>query len=330
MVLVDRRELLRLSASAASVAALSMACVQLNLTTRKVWQLGMLANDDGANPRWDAFHAGLRDLGWIEGQNLTTTRRVANGSTGRLDALASDLASIGVDVIVTAGTEAALAVQRATRIIPIVVAAMNDPVGSGLVSSFARPGGNITGLSLLSPQLTPKWLELLVDLAPGGRRLALLANSDNPSSATLVEQAQAAAPANLELRFLDARGGDELPHAFDLASDWQAHAMVVLPDSLFYVARAQLAQLARQHRLPTLYSAREYTEAGGLLSYGADHVELFRRAARFVDRIFHGARASELPIEQPSTFELVANITAAQQLGIVFPSSILLQATVVQ
>jgi putative ABC transport system substrate-binding protein len=280
---------------AAGLATLAAACSGLHLGNTRPRQLGVLAPDDGTGPRWDAFRAGLRDLGWTEGQNLVTTWRTANGANTALDALATELATLGVDVLLTGGTEAALAAQRATRTIPIVVASVNDPLGSGLISSYAHPGGNVTGSTLLSPELTPKWIELLLQLVP-----------------------------------LDVRNAEQLSGAFAAATSWSAQALLVLPDYVFYVARAQLGQLAAEHRLPALYTAREYADAGGLLSYGASQSDLYRRAASFVDRILNGARPGDLPVEQPSTFELVANQTTAQQLGLTFPSAILLQATVVQ
>jgi putative ABC transport system substrate-binding protein len=272
----------------------------------------------------------LRDLGWTEGQNLVTTWRAANGANTALDSLAADLATLGVEVLVTGGTEAALAAQQATRTIPIVVASVNDPIGSGLLSSYGHPGGNVTGSTLLSAELTPKWLELLLQLVPALTHAAVLANGDNPSANTLLDQLRAASPPEVQLNTLDVRNPDQLPDAFATATSWPAQALLVLPDYVFYVARAQLAQLAAEHRLPALYTAREYADAGGLLSYGANLPDLYRRAASFVDRILNGARPGDLPVEQPSTFELVANQTTAQQLGLSFPSAILLQATVVQ
>jgi putative ABC transport system substrate-binding protein len=327
---VNRRRLLRNTVLAAGLAALSAACGVLHLGRSRPRQLGVLAPDDGTGPRWDAFRAGLRDLGWTEGQNLVTTGRAANGANTTLDGLAAELATLGVDVLVTGGTEAALAAQRATRTIPIVVASVNDPIGSGLIGSYAHPGGNVTGSTLLSPELTPKWLELTLQLVPSLTRLAVLTNGDNPSTSTLLDQLRAAAPPEVKLNTLDVRNTEQLSGAFATATSWPAQALLVLPDYVFYVARAQLAQLAAEHRVPALYTAREYADAGGLLSYGASQSDLYRRAASFVDRILNGARPGDLPVEQPSTFELVANQTTAQQLGLTFPSAILLQATVVQ
>jgi putative ABC transport system substrate-binding protein len=272
----------------------------------------------------------LHDLGWTEGQNLAITWRVANGANTALDGLAAELATLGVDVLVTGGTEAALAAQRTTRTIPIVVASANDPIGSGLIGSYAHPGGNVTGSTLLSPELTPKWLELTLQLVPSLTRLAVLANGDNPSTSTLLDQLRAAAPSEVQLNTLDVRNAEQLSGSFAAATSWSAQALLVLPDYVFYVARTQLGQLAAEQHLPALYTAREYADAGGLLSYGASQTDLYRRAASFVDRILNGARPGDLPVEQPSTFELVANQTTAQQLGLTFPSSILLQASVVQ
>jgi putative ABC transport system substrate-binding protein len=326
---VNRRVLLRQTAQVAALAALSTACGALHPGSGNPRRLGVLAPDDGTGPRWDAFRAGLRDLGWTEGQTLVSTWRAANGANDALNSLAVELVSQSMDVLVTGGTEAAVAAQRASRTIPIVVTSLNDPIGSGLISSYAHPGGNVTGSALLSPELTPKWMELLLQLVPALTHLAVLANGDNPSSSALLDQVRAAAP-TVQLKTLNARSTDQLPGALAGASEWTAQALLVLPDYVFYVARAQLVHLAAEHHLPALYAAREYADAGGLFSYGANQPDLYRRAAGFVDRILMGARPGDLPVEQPSTFELVANLAAAQQLGIAFPSSILLQATVLQ
>jgi putative ABC transport system substrate-binding protein len=328
---VKRRALLGRTALSAGLVVLAAACSSLHLGGTRPRRLGVLAPDDGAGPRWEAFRAGLRDLGWAEGENLVSTWRAANGENDALNGLATELVGLGVDVLVTGGSEAAQAVERASHSIPIVVASANDPIGSGLIASYAHPGGNVTGSTLLSPELTPKWLELLHQVVPGLTRLAALTNGNNPSTAALVDQLRVAAePSNVQLNVSDVRTADQLQDAFEATANWPAQALLVLPDYLFYIARAQLAQLAVEHRLPALYTSREYADAGGLLSYGADQADLYRRAAGFVDRILNGAHPADLPVEQPSTFELVANVTAAEQIGLTFPSSILLQAAVVR
>jgi putative ABC transport system substrate-binding protein len=323
---VNRRAFLVLVAGLGA----SSGCGVLPFGGRKPVHVGVLAPDDGAGPRWDAFRSALQDLGWLDGQNLRLTWRTADGSNDLLGKLAAELVSLPVDVLVTGGTEGAIAAQRATRTIPTVVAAMNDPVGSGLVASYGRPGGNLTGCALLSPELTPKRLELLRDLMPRLERLAVLANGENSTTPALLDQVRAVAAGTLQLRILDARTPDDLPHAFDQATNGHAQAMLVLPDFLFYVSRAQLARLAADARLPVLYSSREYAEAGGLMTYGANQADLYRRAAGLVDRILNGAYPADLPIEQPSTFELVVNTTAAQRLGLNLPTSITLQARLIQ
>jgi putative ABC transport system substrate-binding protein len=328
--LVNRRGFLRQTALAAGLGTLSAACAALHLNAARPRQLGVLVPDDGTGPRWAAFRAGLHDLGWTEGQNLVSTWRSANGANDALGNLAADLVNLGVDVLVTSGTEAALAAQRASQTLPIVVATANDPIGSGLIASYAHPGGNVTGSTLLSPELAPKWLELLLLLVPDASHVAVLANGENPSTGALLDQLHTTAPAQIQLNTLDVRSADEIPGGFEAATSWPAQVLLVLPDYLFYVARAQLAQLAAVHHLPALYTSREYADTGGLLSYGANQPDLYRRAAGFVDRILNGARPADLPVEQPSTFELVANATTAQQLGLSLPSSILLQATLVQ
>jgi putative ABC transport system substrate-binding protein len=323
---MNRRRFTCLSASAMGLALMSNACGLLGVGAAKVQYIGVLAPDDGTGPRWDAFRARLRDLGWIEGTNLITKLLAANGMA-RLDELVGDLVNLGVDVLVTGGTEAALAARRATKTIPIVVTVLNDPVGSGLVSSYGHPGTNVTGLSQLAPELTPKWLELVAEIVPGVTHLAVLGNGANPSHGTLFDQARAAAPSDLEVRFLDARDPGELAAVFDMAAAWPAHAFLILPDFVFYASRNQLARLALQRRLPGLYPTPEYTEAGGLMSYGPDQVDLFRRAAGYVDKIFKGSRPGDLPIEAPTTFDFAVNLKTAQALGISVPPDVARQVT---
>jgi len=287
-------------------------------------RVGVLAFDDGTGTRWDALRRGLRELGWIEGQNLTLDWRSSNTQSERLPSLASELVGVPADVLVAGGTQAALAAQRATSTIPIVMPAVNDPVGSGLVASFARPSGNMTGSALLSPEVAPKWLEVLKEVLPALGRVAALASADNPSHAALLEQTQAAgARLGLQVRVFQVHTAGELDTAIGAAASWPADGLMVMPDLLFFTQRAHLADLMTNTRLPAIYPSRDYADVGGLLSYGADVVDLYHRAAGYVDKILRGARPADLPIQQPATFELVVNQQAMQALGITIPASLI-------
>jgi putative ABC transport system substrate-binding protein len=289
----------------------------------RVARIGILAFDDGTGPRWDAFRGGLRDLGWIEGQNLTVEMAAANGQSDLLPSLATRLVGLPADVLVAGGTQAALLAKQATGTIPIVMPAINDPVGSGLVASFARPGGNATGSGLLSPEVAPKWIELLKNILPGLTQVAVLVNGANPSHQLLVEQLQSAAGRlGARVRPLELGAVDDLVSTVEAASSWPADAIVVLPDLMFFTLRSELIELTMRDRLPTMYPARDYADSGGLVAYGANVVELYRRAAGYVDKILHGATVGDLPVEQPTTFELVVNRTALQRLGLTIPPTV--------
>jgi putative tryptophan/tyrosine transport system substrate-binding protein len=286
-------------------------------------RVGVLAFDDGTGPRWDAFRRGLRELEWIEGHTLTLDWRLAEARDERLASLAAELVNLPCDVLVAGGTQAALAAKEATATLPIVMPAVNDPVGSGLVASFAAPGGNATGSALLSREVAPKWLELLKDVLPGLDRVAVLVNAGNPSHWQLVEQTVAAAARQgLQVRSFEVRALPDLEPALSAVAAWPAVALLVLPDSLFFAQRRLLADLASRNRLPAMYPAREYSDAGGLMSYGADLADLYRRAAGQVDRILRGAKPADLPIEQPTSFELVVNARTLQTLQLTIPPSI--------
>jgi putative ABC transport system substrate-binding protein len=320
----SRRSLLRYAAVAGALG-LANGCglASVQGSPPRIARVGVLAFDDGTGARWDAFRSGLRNLGWIEGQNLSVDVALANGQTDLLPTLATHLVDLPSDVLVAGGTQAALAAKEATGTIPIVMPAINDPVGSGLVASFARPGGNATGSGLLSPEVAPKWIELLKNILPGISQVAVLLNHANPSHQSLIEQSQAAAARlGLRVRPLELGTADDLASTVEAARGWPADAVVVLPDVMFFILREQLIELAMRHRLPTIYPSREYADAGGLLAYGANVVELYRRAAGYADKILHGARAGDLPVEQPSTFELVVNRTSLQGLGLTIPASV--------
>jgi putative ABC transport system substrate-binding protein len=319
------RSAVRLGLAAAGLAVLD-ACGLLPTPAQsgRAARVGVLAFDDGTGTRWGALRRGLRELDWIEGQNLTLDWRSANTQSERLPSLAAELVGVPVDIVVAGGTQAALAAQQASSTIPIVMSAVNDPVGSGLVASFGRPGGNMTGSALLSPELAPKWLEVLKDVLPAPGRVAALASADNPSHAALLEQTLAAgARLGLEVRVFEVHAAGELESAIGAAATWPADGLMVLPDLLFFTQRAHLADLTASSRLPAIFPSRDYADAGGLLSYGADVVDLYHRAAGYVDKILRGAKAADLPILQPTTFELVVNQRALQALGMTIPASVM-------
>jgi putative ABC transport system substrate-binding protein len=274
-----------------------------------------------------AFRQGLHELGYVEGRNIQIESRWAEGNYDRLPGLAADLVRLKVDVIVTYGTPAAQAAKGATGTIPIVMAAIIDPVASGLVTSLARPGGNITGQSMMSPDLAEKQLQILKELVPKTSRVAVLHNPANPGNAPQVRHAQDAARAlGVRLQILGARGPSEIDSAFAAMTAEQAGAVIVLVDAILQSNRARIADLAARHRLPAVYGLHEYAEAGGLLAYGPNRLDMFRRAATYVDRILKGAKPGDLPVEQPSTFTLVINLKTAKALGLTIPPSLLLRA----
>jgi putative ABC transport system substrate-binding protein len=280
--------------------------------------------------RLEAFRQGLRELGYVEGQNITIESRWTEAGHDRysdLAALVADLIPLKVDVIVTVGGTATQAAQQATRTIPIVMSVVNDPVGSGLVATLARPGGNVTGLTIISSDLAGKQLQLLKEVAPKLARVALLTNPENPASARFLREAEAAARAlGLRLQTLEARNSQEIDSAFAAMTGDRAGALLILPDGVFLGQRSQIAELAATTRLPSVYGAPEYAEAGGLMGYGASRLDQMRRAATFVDKILKGAKPADLPVEQPAKFELVINRTTAKAIGLTIAPSILRRA----
>jgi putative ABC transport system substrate-binding protein len=299
----------------------------------KIARIGYLnVNAASANPRlFEAFRQGLRDLGYVEGRNLLIEFRSAEGKSERLQVLAAELVTLRVDVFVTGGgTLAALAAQRATGSIPIVFNSVGDPVASGLVASLARPGANITGLSLLFPELVGKCLELLKQAVPGVGRVAVLFQPGavpERSERDILKGAEVAAQAlGVRLQTVEARGPADLDRAFADMVRARADALTVLSTPMFLSERRRLADLAAARRLPTVFSFREYVEAGGLMSYGPDVADMSRRSATYVDRILKGAKPGDLPVEQPTKFELVINLKAAKDLGLTIPQSVLARA----
>jgi putative ABC transport system substrate-binding protein len=269
----------------------------------------------------------LRDLGYVEGRNVAVEYRDAEGRYDRLPALAVDLVVLKVDVIVVTNTPAAVAAKQATTTIPIVMTLVSDPVGSGLVVNLARPGGNVTGLSFMHPELSRKRLELLKEVIPKVAQVAVLSNPSNPNTPPLLRETEAAARAlSLQLQIVEVRDSAALDSAFSAMTKAHVGALVVMPDSVFFDQRKRIVDLAAKSRLPAMYSWREPVDAGGLMAYGASGPDIFRRAAEYIDKILKGAKAADLPIEQPTKFELVINLKTAQALGLTIPQSLLVRA----
>jgi putative ABC transport system substrate-binding protein len=326
---MDRRRFL-LTVLAGAVGAPLAAGAQ---TANRPARLGFLSTSlTGGDPRFrQAFFQGLRDLGHVEGKNLLVEYRDAGGRPERFPALARELAALQLDVIVaTGGTLGAMAAKQATATIPIVFPAVGDPVEEGLVGSLARPGGNITGLAVVSPGLIGKSLELLKQALPGASRLALLIKPDTVTDQVLKERLTAAETTaralGARLQVVEARSPEDFERAFSEMTRGRADALTVSATPVFDNARRRLLDLSARHRLPTVYSFKLYVEDGGLMSYGADIFDLYRRAADYVDRILKGARPGDLPIEQPTKFDLVVNLKTARALGLTLPPSFLLRA----
>ena len=273
------------------------------------------------------FRQGLLDAGYVEGRDVVIEWRSANGDYARVPELVADLIQRKVEVIVVTTTPAAQAVKRATSTIPIVMALVADPVGSGLVASLAHPGGNVTGLSMMLTDLTAKRLQLLKEAIPRVARVAVLWNPAMPWHPKAVADLKAAAPSlAIELSFVSATTPEDFGRAFSAVSRAHAQALYVLDAPLFFAHRTTLLKLASRARLPAIYSERSWGDEGGLMSYGANYLDLYRRSAAYVDKILKGAKPADLPIEQPTKFELVVNLKTAKALGLTIPESVLLQA----
>jgi putative ABC transport system substrate-binding protein len=291
----------------------------------KAYRIGVLATTYW--PPFDSFRESLRELGYIEGQNMTIEYRWAEQGTKLFPDLAADLVRLKVDVIVTWGTPAAQAAKTATSTIPIVMASIGDAVGTGLVTNLAHPGGNITGQSALNPELEGKRLELLKEAVPTASRVGILWHPANPIAALLLKETQVAAQQlGLQGQPIEVQSPTDLEGAFAAMTIQQADALVVVPDAFFVLNRTRVAELAIQHRLPAIYLYAEHVHAGGLIAYGPNYHELFRRAATYVDKIFKGAKPSDLPIEQPMRFQLLINLKTAKALGLTIPPMLLFQA----
>jgi len=277
--------------------------------------------------RVEGFHQGLRELGYVEGKNIIIEWRSAEGKPERRNEIAADWARLKVDIIVTGGPTSTSSAKEATTTIPIVMAFDNDPVGNGFVASLARPGGNITGLATLSPELSGKRLELLKEILPKLSRVAVLRTSTTPGTAQELKEAELAAGAfGVKLQYLDVRDPKDIETAFRAAGKGRADSVLVLTSPVINPYRKEIAELAVKSRLPAIYNSPEFVEAGGLVSYAANSNDSFRRAATYVDKILKGAKPADLPVEQPKKFELIINLKAAKQIGLTIPPNVLARA----
>ncbi len=296
----------------------------------RIARIGFLfaASSQGAETQLQAFRDGLRELGYVEGKNFQLEVRYGDGKLERLPALASELVQLKVDVIVAASSPSIVAARKATQTIPIVMPLSSDPVGDGLVASLAHPGGNVTGLSVMSPELGEKRIQLLKEMFPtASHAMDVLWNPDYVGMRARFEQAKVAAPAvGLTVRSVEVRDTRELDAAFEAIVRQHPEALLLLVDPFTRSQRSRIVEFAAQQRLPAIYESSEFVDVGGLISYGPNIPDQFRRAATYVDRILRGAKPADLPIEQPTKFELVINMNAAKALGVKFPSSILLSA----
>jgi putative ABC transport system substrate-binding protein len=311
------------------VVLLAVAVVAEAQQPKKVPRIRYLAGASHAAIafRLEAFRQGLRELGYLEGKNIGIEYRYSEGNFRRQKELAFELARANVDVIVTSGPASTRAAKEATATIPIIMTFDSDPVGSGSVASLARPGGNITGLSTLAPEISGKQLELLKEIVPKLSRVAVIGSSANPGNAQVLKGMEAAAQVfSVKLQYLDILDPKELEAAFRTASNERADAMVVLAGTIIIAQRARIADLAIKSRLPSIYERREFVEAGGLMSYGISIIELDRRAATYVDKILKGAKPADLPVEQPTKFEMVINLKTAKQIGLTVPPNVLARA----
>jgi len=321
---LERRAFVRLAVLGVIAAPLAAQAQQPG----KVPRIGFLFfGSPGPSPELDAFRQGLRELLYIEGQNITIEYRFASGRLERLPELATELVRLKLDVIVTPGTPASVAAKQATSTIPIVFAGVADAVGAGLVANFARPGGNVTGLTSISAELGGKRLELLKEVVPKASRVAVLYNPADRSNVLVLKELQESAPAlGLTLQPLEVRGPGEFEGAFVAMSRKRAHALFGAAGILTTEHRKAIVDLAAKSRIPAMWGERQFVEAGGLMSYAVNFYDQVRRAATYVDKILKGVKPGDLPVEQPTKFELVVNLKTAKALGLTIPQSILLRA----
>ena len=297
----------------------------------RVRRLGLLLpyvqSDPQAQARVSAFTAALQERGWTDGRNVRLEFRYTEGQANRLPALAAELAQSNVDCILTAGTESTDAARKATKTIPIVMAAVGDPIAAGFIASLARPGANITGASLLATELTAKRLQLLKEVIPALTRLAVLWSAANASVVQKLKQIQAAAPQfGVQLHPFELRVPDDLDKGFESAVQYRAQAVMTTEDAIQITSRVRVAELGKRHRMPVASEFGEFAHAGALMSYGPSILDQFRYAAGYVDKIFKGARPGDLPVEQATRFELIVNLTTAKTLALTIPPSVLSRA----
>ena len=320
-----RREFIALVGGAAASWPLAVRAQQAG----KIPRIGLLSPFSPADTAlWHkAFLRGLRDLGWVDGKNIAIEYRFAEGRNDRLPGIIDELVRLKVDVIVTAVTNDTLAAKNAATGIPIVMAAAGDPVGTGIVASLARPGGNVTGLSQMNPELNGKRLELLKEIAPGISSLAVLLNPEDPISTLGWKEIELPArKLNVEAHALEVRNNAELDKALQQAVKARMNALAIMPNPVFVQNLKRIADFALQNHLPSMFHLREFANVGGLVSYGVDRNDLFQRAASYVDKILKGAKPADLPIEQPTKFELVINLKTAKALGLSVPPTLLSRA----
>ena len=296
---------------------------------KKVPRIGFLTATSASSqaPRLEAFRQGLKDLGYFEGKNITIEYRFAEEKLDRVANLAADLVHLKIDMIVTGGGTSTRAAKEATATIPIVMGFDNDPVGSGFVASLARPGGNITGLSTLAPEISGKQLELLKEIVPRLSRVAVFGTSTRSGNAQALREIElAAGTLGVQLQYLEVLGAKDIEALFRAASKGRADAVLALASPTLLLQRTQIADLAVKNRLPAIYYSAEFVEDGGLMTYSVSITDLFRRAATYVDKILKGAKPADLPVEQPTKFELVINLKTAKQIGLTIPQSVLYRA----
>jgi putative ABC transport system substrate-binding protein len=292
---------------------------------RTIYRVGVLGNEN--SPPWDGFRQGLRDLGYVDGRNLSMEWRWSEGKPDRFPALAMELVALRPDVIVASGTQAVRAAMQATSAIPIVMTTSSYPEKIGLVRSLSRPGGNVTGLSNVGPELSGKKLELLKEIAPKVSRVAVLWNPTSPVEPLAFQELLTAAPAvSVQIQSVEVRSPDDFSAAFAAISSSRVHALLALGNPINFRGRQLIADFALRNRLPSIYDERLFVDAGGLMSYAPSFTDSFRRAATYVDKILKGAKPADLPVEQPMKFELVINVKTAKILGLTIPPSLLLRA----
>ena len=318
---MKRRDFIVLIGAAAAALPLGAHAQQ----SGKIWRIGFIAH------RYEKFYEplfqGLRELGYVEGQNLVVERRFADGRSERFQGFADEMVRLKADIIIVVTTPAALAARNATTTIPIVHPAAIDPVGTGLIASLAHPGGNITGLAVLNAETSAKRLELLREVVPGLSQGAVLWNAANPANALAWKETEGAGRAlGVTLQSHELRGPKDFDNAFAMIAQQHAHIMLVLQDALTLEFRKEIIAFALQQRLPSMFVGKEWVEEGGLMSYGDRLPERYRRAADLVDRILKGAKAADLPVEQPTTFELVVNLKTAKAIGLTLPLTFLARA----